>query len=150
MDKWRKAIDQQLQSAIGDGDVSQLPGAGSPLRLDDDSYAPADMRAANKIMRDHNVTPAWVQNGKALDEREEQLRKQIKDAAKRYMRGKGRANPAQAAAAEKAWRRSQADFLERLSRFNRDILTHNLSAPRGLPHRLSLHGEALINDALKG
>lgn len=150
MSRFRKSIDQQLQSVIGDGDISALPGAGSPLALDDDSYTPADMRAANKIMRDHDVMPAWVQHGKALDEREEALRQEIKALAKRYLARKRAARSSGSASyAEAEWQRAQSAWLKRLGKYNQDCLTHNLNAPRGMPHRLSLRGEALIRSALK-
>ena len=152
MTRLHKSIDKQLQSVIGDGDVSRLPGAGSPLRLDDDCFTPADMRAANKIMRDHDVLPAWVQHGKALDEREAALRQEINDLAKRYLARKRAAHSARnasyAAAAEAEWNCAQAAWMKRLKHYNRDSLTHNLNAPRGMPHRISLHGEALIQAAL--
>ena len=149
MSRFRKSIDQQLQSVIGDGDISALPGAGSPLALDDDSYTPADMRAANKIMRDHDVMPAWVEHGKALDEREEALRQEIKDLAIRYLARKRAARSSGSASYAKAeWQRACTAWMKRLSRYNQDCLTHNLNAPRGMPHRLSLRGEALIKAAL--
>ena len=52
MDRWARIVDHLLGEVIGNGDISDLPGAGKPLPLPNDSHTPPDQRAAFKIMQD--------------------------------------------------------------------------------------------------
>ena len=79
MNRWKKAVDHLVEDLIGDGDVSHLPGAGRPLQLGDDKHTPAELRAAHKIMQDHDVVPDWMTFGKSLEEMEHKLRLQISE-----------------------------------------------------------------------
>ena len=83
MKKWERIVDRQVADAIGDGDVSHLSGAGKKLALPDDSRTPDELRAAFKIMRDHNVMPEWLATGARLEQAEGKLRSQIQTAARR-------------------------------------------------------------------
>ena len=152
MNKRQKAVDQLLREVIGDGDISHLPGAGLPLRLDDDSATPDEWRMASKIMRDNDIVPSWIASAKALDERESQLREEINARAKRYLReaaAAARAGSArQSDRIEKRWRHSMSRCLRRIEKFNRDALAHNLTLPAGAPHKMILRGEELIERAL--
>jgi len=50
--------EQRIQDALRRGDLSNLPGSGQPLYLDDDASIPADLRMAYKLLK----------NGGYLDE----------------------------------------------------------------------------------
>ena len=77
MDRWARIVDHMLFEVIGDGDVSDLPGAGKRLTLADDSHTPADQRAAFKIMQDNEVAPDWMALAKSLEQSEAQIRAEI-------------------------------------------------------------------------
>lgn len=152
MNKWERLVDRLITDSIGDGDVSHLPGAGKSLPLKHNSNTPADLRAAFKIMEDHNVTPEWIEAGKGLEQLEATLRSQIEARAQQYMRELRRARQDPASPRvdelESNWRRYRARYLERVKRYNREALTYNLTLPKGIPHRQALRGEQLIEQAL--
>ena len=152
MKKWEMVVDQLVQEVIGNGDVSHLPGAGKPLHLDDDSLTPAELRAAHKILGDHNVMPDWISSRKLLDQAERNLQKQILGRAARYIAGKRTTHPPGQAKLESLleedWKRSRDKFLEQIERYNRDVLNQNLKVPRGVPHKPLLDGEDMIERAL--
>lgn len=50
-------IEQKIQEAIAKGEFDNLPGAGKPLDLDDDTFAPADMRMAYRILKNAGTLP---------------------------------------------------------------------------------------------
>ncbi len=154
MNKWEGLVDRLIAESIGDGDVSHLPGSGKKLPLKDDSATPADMRLAFKIMNDHQVMPEWIERSQRLEKTEAKLISQLQERAKRHQRELQHANQAAsaigAARAESNWRRYQGQFLERVERYNRELLVHNLSLPSGLPHRQILQGTALIQQAMEG
>ena len=152
MKRWQIAVDQQLKQVIGDGDVSGLPGSGQPLPRSDDLHTPPDLRAAHKIMRDHDALPDWVLAGRALDELESQLRQQLATRAISRTRALEQARSAgresRIAAIESNWKRFREDFTERAGRYNRDARLYNLKAPAGIAHKPILDPERMIADAL--
>ena len=86
MNKWKRVVDRHIAAAIGDGDVSHLPGAGKKLPLNNDSTTPDELRAAFKIMADHNVTPEWIEAGARLGQVESELRNQVERRARKHRR----------------------------------------------------------------
>lgn len=153
MTKWQRIVDRLIAESIGDGDVSHLPAAGKRLPLNDESNTPDDMRAAFKIMEDHNVTPDWIEAGKALEQAEAKLRRQLGERARRYLRDLDRAHSdahsKRRERVQSSWLQYRARFLERVERYNREALTHNLALPKGIAHRQTLRGEQLIERTLQ-
>lgn len=152
MQKWEKIVDRLFQEAIGDGDVSHLSGSGKPLRLDNDSYTPAELRAAHKILDDHNVIPDWIANRKLLDQVESKLQNQVLRRAKKYRTARQAALKSEQSELlsilDDNWKRFEGKFIERAERYNRDVLNHNLTVPHGIPHKPLLNGEEMIKRAL--
>ncbi len=151
MRKWQRIVDELVSEAIGDGDVSHLPGAGEKLPAAENSNTPSEWRLAFKIMREQGVLPEWITAGKALAAQEEKLRQRIKTRAARYQRElkATRSKPTVQAQCKKRWQTYQADYREQVERYNRELLLYNLKLPAGLPHRQPLSGEQLIEEALK-
>lgn len=153
MKKWEKVVDHLLQDAIGNGDISHLPGAGKPLRLDNDSHTPADLRAAHKILDDHNVIPDWIAQRESLDRTESKLRRQALHKAVRYQADRRAAQKTGRAKLESKieqnWQRFKSGFLEAVDRYNRALLEHNLTLPQGIAHKPQLRGEEMIERALQ-
>lgn len=48
------------------GEFDNLTGAGKPLDLDENPFAPADWRLAFKILKDNQVAPEWIETGKQI------------------------------------------------------------------------------------
>ncbi len=153
MQKWERIVDRLIADSIGDGDVSHLPGAGKRLPLNDDPNTPNDLRAAFKIMEDHNVAPEWIEASRRLEEKEAALRSELATRAQKHKRDLRRvrqeASATRAQAVDSKWRRYQRKFLERVERYNREALVYNLNLPKGIPHRQTLRGELLIEQALQ-
>lgn len=148
MDRPRRVVDHLLSESIGNGDISHLPGAGKPLRLNDDPHTPSDQRAAQKIMQDNNVSPEWVETGKALSQNEKQLLAEVGKRAERYYKElKAVSSSVQEANLRRRWSRYTADFRERVKRHNREALLYNLKAPARIPHKPILNSDILLSDA---
>lgn len=52
--------EQREREALQAGEFDRLPGAGKPLRLDDDSGVPAELRAAYRVLRNAGLVPEGV------------------------------------------------------------------------------------------
>jgi DnaJ homolog subfamily C member 28 len=153
MTSWQLLIDQMIQESIGDGDVSHLPGAGKPLNLDDDLYTPKNMQVTFKIMKDNNIAPDWMATSKSLEKAEQKLLKQIEIRASRYQielrQALRNGTILKEIEIEDSWKAYIADFAERVDRYNKQVLTYNLSAPKQIPHKQILVSEKLITTALQ-
>lgn len=148
MDRWARIVDHLLGEVIGDGDISALPGAGKRLTLPDDSHTPPDQRAAFKIMQDNEVAPEWMALAKSLEQSEAQIRAEIEAKAKQLDASfEDRKSFSTGRGATKLSRYVR-QLEERIERHNRDVILHNLKAPRGIPHRSMLTSHELIKQAL--
>lgn len=112
-------IDEQIQDAMRKGHFDDLPGAGKPLKLDDDPHTPEHLRMAHKLMRDNNIVPDWMNQGKELDAARERLDADLKRAL--------RLNQPAALVA----------LREAAAKFNRQVLSYNLKVPKGITHKPS-------------
>jgi hypothetical protein len=52
-----KIAEKKIREAIERGEFANLPGAGKPLRLEDDSMIPEDLRVAYKILKNAGCIP---------------------------------------------------------------------------------------------
>ncbi|MYD09008.1 MAG: DUF1992 domain-containing protein [Chloroflexi bacterium] len=137
MDRWARIVDRLLGEVIGDGDISDLPGAGEKLPPLADSHTSPDQRAAFKIMQDNEVAPEWMALAKSLEQSERQIRAEFESEAKRHDRPDGAARSPKSRQLE-----------ERIDQHNRDVIAFNLKAPRGIPHKSMLNSQTLYEQAL--
>jgi hypothetical protein len=54
-------VERRIAEAIERGDFEDLPGAGRPLKLDDDPLVPEQLRVAYRIMKNAGYVPDEVQ-----------------------------------------------------------------------------------------
>ena len=57
MPLWGKIAEKKIREAIERGEFANLSGAGKPLRLEDDSMIPEDLRVAYKILKNAGCIP---------------------------------------------------------------------------------------------
>ena len=73
MDFLRSIAEQKIKAAIESGEFDNLPGNGKPLRLDDDSSVPAELRIMHKVLRNANLLPPEMSLRKEIAELRDQL-----------------------------------------------------------------------------
>jgi DnaJ family protein C protein 28 len=61
LDAIGKIAEQKILEAIEEGQFDNLPGKGKPIVFDDDLMTPPHLRLANKILKNANVLPDWIQ-----------------------------------------------------------------------------------------
>ena len=106
------STDELIRRAIGDG--TNLPNAGKKLDLED-PYTPDELKIAHKFLKDNDLAPSWINEGKGLDADREQLLRRIQAAVRTD------AIP-------------QALNTE-ITTFNKRVLSFNLKAPQGILHK---------------
>lgn len=49
--------EQHIRAALEKGELSNLPGAGKPLQLDDDSHVPPELRTGYRLLKNAGFLP---------------------------------------------------------------------------------------------
>ena len=80
---FEKIAEQRIQEAMERGEFDNLPGAGKPLTLEDDSHLPADIRIAYKILKNADCLPPELELRKEIRTTEELL-SGIQDTQEKY------------------------------------------------------------------
>jgi DnaJ homologue, subfamily C, member 28, conserved domain len=66
VDYLHNIVEERIQNAQKDGLFDNLPGRGKPLRLDDDSAVPEDLRLTFKILKNSNCLPIEMELRKEI------------------------------------------------------------------------------------
>lgn len=72
----------RIAEAIKRGDLDDLPGAGQPLKLDDDRHIPEELRAAYRIMKNAGCIPPELELRREISQ-VEQLLSGVEEAAEK-------------------------------------------------------------------
>lgn len=70
---FQKIAERRIMEAIREGAFDDLPGAGQPLKLEDDSHVPEDLRIAYKILKNAGYVPPEVALRKEIAKAEDLL-----------------------------------------------------------------------------
>lgn len=66
MDFFTILSEDKIKQAIKDGEFKQLPGMGKPLRLEDLSHIPPELRISYKILKNANMMDEDIELKKAI------------------------------------------------------------------------------------
>ena len=80
---FQKIIEKRIQEAQKRGEFKDLPGRGEPLRMEDDSRIPEELRLAYKILKNADCLPPELQLKKEIRQMEDLL-KGIPDEKEKY------------------------------------------------------------------
>lgn len=80
---FHKIIEKRIKDAQEKGDFDNLPGSGEPIKVEDDSHVPEDLRLAYKILKNANCVPPEIQLRKDIRKMEDMLAG-MKDEKEKY------------------------------------------------------------------
>jgi hypothetical protein len=80
---FEKIVEERIRRAIEKGEFDDLPCAGEPLELEDDSSVPEELRLAYKILKNAECLPPEIELRKEI-EKTEDLLAALPDAAEKY------------------------------------------------------------------
>lgn len=126
-------LDRRLAQAHADGLMDNLPGAGKPQRLDDDSQVPEGERAGFRLLKANDLAPPWIEARKEID----RLREQVDRWAQQARGAWHSLNESERAQVREEYR-------QRLHDLRRAILNHNLRLPPGVPQLANVRIEQEI------
>lgn len=70
MELFEAIAEQRILEALRAGEFDDLPGAGRPLDLDDDSMVPAELRMAYRILKNAGFVPPEITARREIAEAE--------------------------------------------------------------------------------
>ena len=85
MSSTEELVEEQIRKARERGEFDNLEGAGKPLDLSENPYEPAELRMINRILKNNDFTPYWIQLGKDIDAETARVWKEVDDF-KKYTR----------------------------------------------------------------
>lgn len=80
---FNKIIEERIRMAQERGDFEDLPGTGKPIRFDDDSHIPEDLRMAYKVMKNADFIPPEITLKKQIQSTQE-LVASMPDSGEKY------------------------------------------------------------------
>lgn len=140
-------IGQQIREAMERGEFDNLPGAGKPLRFDEDVFA-GDKAMGYHLLKNNGYAPNEIELAKEI--RVEYERAEARLASLRRRRQNLHTRRVPPFASEKrtfnaTLAKVASDYEQTLRDLNRKILTLNLTAPAPL-HRTPFDVEKLLNE----
>lgn len=66
--------EKHILAALRQGELDNLPGAGHPLQLDDDSHVPSELRAGYRILKNSGFLPPELEMRREAIELDELMR----------------------------------------------------------------------------
>jgi len=75
-------VEKKIAEAIARGELSDLPGQGAPLALEDDSLIPEELRMAYRILRNAGFVPPEVTALREISDLERQIEELPQDGTR--------------------------------------------------------------------
>lgn len=140
MERWQSEIDRELEKMLNQEDAKNLPGAGKPLNLGDETYVPDEMRMAYRILAQNDMAPDWVMMSKDIEQSAQKLRNSIVTHLRVYREALANAQKTNSATyrqnAEGVWQNAQKSLETQVKAHNDMVLSFNLKAPKGVHHHV--------------
>jgi len=140
LERWQSEIDRELEKLMNQEDVKNLPGAGKPLNLNDETYVPDDMRMAYRILAQNDLSPEWIMMAKDIEQSVSRLRGSIANHLRVYRDAAIQAQKIGSSAhlqnAEGVWNNAKKSLQSQVKQHNDMVLSFNLKAPKGIAHHV--------------
>ena len=78
-----KIVEERIRSAQQKGEFNNLPGAGKPLKLEEDRHIAEELRLAHKILKNADCLPPEIELKKEI-ERTEDLLHGMQETTEKY------------------------------------------------------------------
>ncbi|RMF32685.1 MAG: DUF1992 domain-containing protein [Chloroflexi bacterium] len=126
---WRLLVEERIREAQEAGLFDNLPGAGRPIRWEDESMVEPDWRLAFRLLRQHGFAPDWIEMDKAIRRGIEQARQSLRRSWRWRQERLPNVPPEERVLVEAEWHRALAAFARTIEELNAQIETFNLKVP---------------------
>lgn len=108
-------VEKHVREAQANGVFDNLPGAGAPLKLDDDAMVPEELRAAYRILKNSGYVPPEVEALRDLREIELMLENTRDEAERNTLIGKFNMLLARASAMRRRHFAVDSDYFQKVA-----------------------------------
>lgn len=128
--QWESLINQRIEEAMARGEFDNLRGKGKPIDTSPDPYVPPDMQMANSLLKNNDLSPAWIGDRAAVLGLIERFREKLRSVTADFARARAEAATPQAGRQlDELWDRYAASWKAEIVEINKRILTQNLKQP---------------------
>ena len=146
-EEWDSAVEKAIRRAMEEGQFDDLPGAGKPLDLGENPFEDPAAWAANRLLRNNDLAPAWIQERRGIEADIEAARERLARSWRWYYALTGGQGGTWA---DDHWKRAETAFRDTVADLNRRIRDYNLKAPFGNLQRAPLDVEKEIERVKRG
>ena len=126
-------VEQRIQEAMANGAFDNLPGAGKPLRLNENPYQQPGQAWTFDWLKRNGFAPEWVERNKSIERELETARTRLEATWQQYKN-----DPTY----ESNWQAAVARFENTLHKLNKKIDDYNLVTPTLSAQRNHIHLES--------
>lgn len=129
-EQWSDLISQRIEEAMSEGKFDNLRNKGKPLDPTPEPHVPPDMQMANSLLKNNNLTPAWIGDRAQTLAEIERFRSKVCAVTAEYNDARRTARTAaDHAAIERRWQAQLATWQEEIRTLNRRIELQNFKQP---------------------
>lgn len=129
-EQWRDLISQRIEDAMHAGHFDNLRGKGKPLDPAPEPHVPPDMQMANSLLKNNELTPAWIADRNATLTEIERFRARLKRVVIDFHTAREGAESATARATlDQRWQQQLIVWQEDLRTLNHRIELQNFKQP---------------------
>lgn len=126
---WHNLIEDMIQEGQDKGVFENLKGKGKPLNLSKNPYG-AESELAHRLLKDNNLTPAWIMNRNVIMQAVQVLRQEIDKVWTRHEREfRVIADQTHRDALTLSWDDACLRWQKQIAELNQQIADYNLKRP---------------------
>ena len=127
---WDTLINRRIEEAMQRGDFDNVRGKGKPLNTAPEPHVPPDMQMANSLLKNNDLSPAWISDRAAVLALIERFREKLRAAAAEFAQARAEATtPERLRQIDELWPRYVEAWRSEVVEINKRILTQNLKQP---------------------
>lgn len=149
-EQWNDLISQRIEEAMRAGKFDNLRSKGKPLNPSSEPHVPLDMQMANSLLKNNDLTPAWISDRAQTLAEIERFRTRLRVAFIEHNDALAAAKTAAAQdAIEQCWQARLTAWQEEIRTLNRRIELQNFKQPVSFLEIVKLRLEAEVRRAEK-
>ena len=127
---WDSLINRRIEEAMQRGDFDNLRGKGKPLNTTPEPHVPPDMQMANSLLKNNDLSPAWISDRAAVLGLIERFRDKLRAVAADFAQARAEARtPERGQELDELWGRYVETWRAEIVEINKRVLTQNLKQP---------------------
>ena len=127
---WDTLVNQRIEEAMRNGAFDNLRNKGKPLDTSPDPHVPPDMQMANSLLKNNDLSPAWIGDRGATLAAIERFREKLRTIAADFVQARAEAaTPQRGQQLDEMWQAYVESWRAEVVELNKRILTQNLKQP---------------------